>query len=89
MPVISSFYGVTVSMYFLDNRRHHRPHFHARYQNDEAVFAIDDGEVLEGDLPPGKLRLVLAWIEIHRKELLADWQLAVNGQHPQKIEPLR
>ena len=76
-------------MYFLDNRRHHRPHIHARYQNDEAVFAIDDGEVLEGNLPPGKLRLVLAWIEIHRDELLADWQLAVNGQHPMKIEPLR
>ncbi|MEW6744686.1 MAG: DUF4160 domain-containing protein, partial [Planctomycetota bacterium] len=37
----------------------------------------------------GKMRLLLAWIEIHRDELLADWQLAVNGQHPFKIDPLR
>lgn len=76
-------------MYFLDNRRHNRPHIHARYQNDEAVFAIPDGEVLEGSLPRGKLRLVAAWIEIHQDELMADWQLAVNGHQPFKIEPLR
>ena len=65
------------------------PHIHARYQDEEAVFAIGDGEVLEGSLPPGKLRLVQAWIEIHRDELMADWQLAVSGQRPFKIEPLR
>ncbi|MEX2317743.1 MAG: DUF4160 domain-containing protein [Pirellulales bacterium] len=89
MPILSRFYGIIVSMYFVDNRRHHRPHVHARFQNDEAVIAIDDGDVLEGNLPPGKLRLVLAWVEIHREELLADWQLAVNGRQPFKIEPLR
>jgi len=89
MPTLSTFYGITVSMYFMDNRRHHRPHVHARYQNDEAVVAIDDGEVLEGGLPRGKMRLLQAWIEIHRDELLADWQLAVSGQQPLEIEPLR
>jgi hypothetical protein len=51
--------------------------------------AIDDGEVLEGSLARGKIRLVQAWVEIHRDELLADWQLAASGQHPFKIEPLR
>jgi hypothetical protein len=35
------------------------------------------------------MKLVQAWIEIHREELLADWQLAVEGQQPFKIEPLR
>jgi hypothetical protein len=89
MPVLSRFFGITVSMYFMDNRRHHRPHIHARYQEEEAVVAIDDGDVLEGSLPPGKLRLVLAWVEIHRDELNADWQLAASGQQPSKIEPLR
>ncbi len=89
MPVISMFYGVIVSLYFVDNRRHHRPHIHAKYQGDEAVIAIPDGEVLEGILPPGKMRLVLAWVEIHKDELMADWQLAVSGQQPFKIEPLK
>ena len=89
MPVISMFYGVIVSLYFQDDRRHHRPHVHARYQDDEAVFAIPEGDLLEGSVPPAKMKLVLAWIEIHRDELMADWHLAINGQQPFKIEPLR
>ncbi len=89
MPTISMFYGVIVSLFFVDNRRHHRSHIHARYQDEEAVVAIPDGELLEGSLPPGKMRLVQAWIEIHQDELMADWQLAVSGQLPFKIEPLR
>ena len=28
------------------------------------------------------MKLVLAWIEIHRDDLVADWELAVNGQQP-------
>lgn len=89
MPVISMFYGVIVSLYFQDNRRHHRPHIHVRYQDTEAVIAIPEGELLEGALPPGKIKLVIAWIEIHQDELVADWELAVGGQQPFKIEPLR
>lgn len=48
MPVISMFYGIIVSLYFLDSKRHHRPHIHVKYQDDEAVIAIPDGELLEG-----------------------------------------
>ncbi len=89
MPAISMFYGIIVSLYFMDNRRHQRPHFHAKFQNDEAVISIPAGEVLEGSLPPGKMRLVLAWVELHRDELIANWELAASGQQPFKIEPLR
>jgi hypothetical protein len=53
------------------------------------VISIPEGELLEGSLPPGKMKLVLAWVEIHRDDLLAAWNLAVNGQQPPKIEPLR
>jgi hypothetical protein len=53
------------------------------------VLGIPDGDLLEGNLPPGKMRLVLAWVEIHRDDLMADWQLAVSGQQPFRIEPLR
>jgi hypothetical protein len=35
------------------------------------------------------MRLVQAWIEIHKEDLLANWKLAVEGQQPFKIEPLR
>jgi len=29
-----------------------------------------------------------AWIELHRDELQADWELAVVGENPYKINPL-
>jgi hypothetical protein len=45
--------------------------------------------VIEGLISASKLRLVQAWIEIHQDELMADWQLAVNGQSVFKIEPLK
>ena len=59
------------------------------FQENEAVFSIPSGELLEGSLPAGKMKLVVAWIELHRDELMADWELAASGQHPYKIEPLR
>jgi hypothetical protein len=40
------------------------------------------------NLPRKQLRLVQAWIELHRDELMADWELAVNGEEPYKITPL-
>lgn len=89
MPVISLFFGIVVSMYFLDNKQHKAPHIHVRYQDAEAVYSIPGGELLSGVIPPAKERLVQAWIEIHREDLQADWELAVSGQQPHKIEPLR
>ena len=41
-----------------------------------------------GSLPRKQLRLVLAWIELHLNELLADWDLAHSGEIPYKITPL-
>ena len=52
-------------------------------------MAIPSGEVLEGKLKPSRLKLVAAWIEIHQEELIADWDLASEGQSIFKIEPLR
>ena len=89
MPVISMFYGIIILLFFFDNRKHHHPHIHAQYAEHEAIVSIDNGEVLEGDLPKSKMKLVQAWIDIHKDELMADWKLAVEGQQPFKIEPLR
>jgi hypothetical protein len=88
MPVISMFYGIIIRMYFLDTQHHNLPHLHARYSEFEASIGIDDGEVLAGEMPRKQLRLVQAWIELHRDELIADWVLARSGELPYKIEPL-
>lgn len=54
----------------------------------QAVIAIPEGELLDGELPTKKLRLVQAWIAIHEDELMADWALAANGEPVFPIEPL-
>lgn len=89
MAVISMFYGLIISMYYLDNKRHHLPHIHVKYQCAEAVFLIETGEIIEGDIPNNKRKLVEAWIEIHKEDLLADWTLAIAGQTIFNIEPLK
>ena len=89
MPTISMFYGIIICMYFFDDERHKVPHIHAKYQGLEAVFSILDGSILAGDISNSKTRLVQAWIEIHRDSLLADWELAINGQPLFTIDPLR
>ena len=89
MPVISMFYGVIVLMYYFDNRKHHTPHIHLKYGDEEAVVSIPEGSVIEGEISRNKLKLVEAWIEIHRDELMANWELAVSGQQVFKIEPLK
>ena len=88
MPIISMFYGIIIRMYLLDNQHHNLPHLHAKYAEFEASISLDEGVILAGDLPRKQLRLVQAWIELRRDELLADWELAVNGENPYKITPL-
>ncbi len=48
MAIISMFYGLIISVYYLDNRKHKLPHIHLRYQDEEAVISIDSGDVLDG-----------------------------------------
>lgn len=89
MPVISMFYGIIVYLYFMDNRQHKSPHIHVKYQEYEVVVSIPEGDILEGNIPKSKMKLLQAWIELHKDELVANWELAVSGQQPYKIEPLR
>ena len=68
MAIISMFYGIIISMYYLDNKKHHTPHIHVKYQDKEAVISIPNGDVLEGEIPSNKMKLVQAWIEIHQED---------------------
>jgi hypothetical protein len=89
MPAISMFYGILIYMYYFDNKKHHLPHIHAKFGENEAILSIENGETLEGELPSKKMKLVQAWLEIHNDELMADWQLAIQGEQLFKIEPLK
>ena len=82
MPEISRFYGVIIYMFFND---HNPPHFKVKYSEFEANVLIENGTILNGDLPISKLKLVSAWAEIHKEELLN----MRNSKDFHKIEPLK
>ena len=86
MPTISMFYGIIIRMY--NNGEHNPPHFHASYQGCNATFSFD-GELKDGEMPQKQIKLISAWAEIHKEELLANWELAMSEQPLYKIEPLR
>ena len=73
-------------MYFLQ-KEHNPPHIHAFYGKDTARFNLN-GELIEGDLPKKETKLIQAWIEIHNKEIEANWELAKNCERLFKIKPL-
>ena len=86
MPEISRFYGIIIAMFFAD---HNPPHFHARYGSEKVAIEIETLRILEGNLSPRALGLVIEWATQHRDELLQNWELAKNSQAPKKIEPLK
>jgi len=89
MAILSMFFGLVVSMFYGDNRRHKRPHIHVQYQDMKAVFSIPEGELLSGDLPIKKIKLVQAWIVMHEEDLMANWELATTEQNIFRIDPLK
>lgn len=88
MPVLSTFFGIIVRMYKEAYGKHNVPHIHAEYSGEEVVIALD-GTILEGSIPKNKLKLLEAWMEIHRDDLEANWKLLSNGEQFFRIEPLR
>lgn len=86
MPEISRFYGIIIYMFIKD---HNPPHFHAKYGEFIGVINIQTGELMEGELPRRALRLVQDWTELHKPELLKNWNSA-QSDNPEikKIEPL-
>jgi desulfoferrodoxin (superoxide reductase-like protein) len=77
MPTISMLYGILVSIFFEDSDRHHLPHIHVRYAGEKAAIAIEDGRIMAGGHPAKQLKLVQAWIEIHKDVVRG---LGIGGQ---------
>ena len=87
MPIISSFYGIIIQMYFRDEGKHKTPHFHAEYAEYSAVFDLK-GKRIDGKMPRKKINLIVAWAQIHEEELAAAWKAIKMGEVI-KIEGLK
>lgn len=85
MPEISLFYGIRITMNWND---HNPPHFHVEYAGYKAIVLIEEGVISKGYLPNRQLKLVLAWAEIHKDELMQNWELSKQGKPLNRINPL-
>ena len=88
MPVLSMFYGIIVRMQKENEGKHHVPHIHVLCADEEVVLDFD-GNIIEGSLKSSKMKLVQAWIEIHKEELAANWKLLSEGERFFQIDPLK
>lgn len=84
MPEISRFYGIVITMYYVE---HARSHFHARFGGQSISIEID-GDGLNGSFPPHRLPLLYEWRDAHREELLANWERLRRHERPVAIAPL-
>jgi hypothetical protein len=89
MPEVSRFFGIIIRMFVEAGGPHHSPHFQAYYQGHVGIYDIESVERLAGFLPRRQERLVLAWAELHKQELLSNWQMLQQGRPAIKMEPLK
>ncbi len=85
MPEISRFYGIIIRMFFND---HNPPHFHAEYGEYKCIVNLND-EVINGTMPKRALKLIFEWLDIHKEELLVNWEKCLNNIEPDAIKPLK
>lgn len=79
------FYGIKIMMFFDEHNPHH---FHAQYNEFKAAIRIMDLAVMNGELPPKALGLVIEWASQYKNELLDNWNKAYTGAVFSKINPL-
>ena len=85
MPVIATFFGIVIRMYFGD---HAPPHFHAEYQGQKATFNLS-GELLTGNMSSRSARrLIRDWAVLRRFELMVNWRNIERGRPLNRIAPL-
>ena len=84
MGELSRVGALIIYMRFYDTRQHHKPHVHVKYNDSEAVVALD-GEMLSGSLPARQQRILDGWMALHEDEAYAAWNLAVQGKPFEKI----
>lgn len=88
IKIISAFYGIVVG-FARQKKLHAQPCLIAMVHDQTASISLIDDKLIFGQIPEPKQRLINAWIEIHREELLMSYQTGeTNGEHF-PIDPLR
>jgi len=84
MPEICRFYGIIIKMFY---NEHNPPHIHVEYQDFKAIITINEG-IIEGKMPKTALKLIFEWMELHKDDLLKNWEKIESKKPLDSIKPL-
>ena len=70
MPCLIKTQGVKICVYSND---HVPPHIHAIFGEHEAIIAIRELEVIQGELPTNKRRIALEYVRSNQNDLLESF----------------
>ena len=85
MPYVSMFFGIIIRMFY---NEHNPPHFHAEYQGQRGVFDLN-GDMTNGSIKSKTAKkLVKEWANLHKQELIENWEKAMSSKQIDKIAPL-
>jgi hypothetical protein len=85
MPIVSTFFGIVIRMFY---KEHEPPHFHAEHQGQLAKCDFG-GEIIAGYIQSATARaLIRRWAVAHRRELEANWDRMKEGRPLDRIQPL-
>ncbi len=85
MPIVSTFFGIVIRMFYKD---HEPPHFYAEHQGQQAKCNFA-GEIIAGSIRSRTARqLIRRWALSHRRELEGNWERMKGGRPLERIAPL-
>ncbi len=70
MPTFYIIEGVKIELFFDD---HNPPHFHAIIAEYDALIEIGTSNIMKGNLPKNKRKLILEWAKENRDDLKSIW----------------
>ena len=77
MPLICSFEGIKIYMYYIYNE-HMPPHIHAFYQGNDMIVEISSATNLSKTKIPQKIQnKIISWVKAHQQELMDIWSTQV------------
>lgn len=84
MPTIAYFFGIYIYMH-LTRKEHLPPHIHAKYGEYDATFSLENGELLEGEIPATENKMVKEFVLNYKERLLNMW----NTETYEKLTSLK
>lgn len=85
MPVIATFFGIVIRMYY---REHEPQHFHAEHQGQSGKSDFGGVQIVGSITSRNALQLIEGWAKLNRAALEVNWSRIKASEPLNRIPPL-